>query len=404
MIRILACVATLALVGLAQTPAPRFITGTLNDRLVSAEGRARIELSPSSDRALPGVVDGDRVFRANTPQFRPAGAPGGLAVAFVERRLGGVIFVDANLDGRLTEDERKEHGSAKSRVSSMFGGGGAVEFAVGSSRGGLPVPFWCQVVQEPGDARLYLEFTASFRVEGHAEIGGRRTTVSLPYNVATGAVEIRRGKIGIDANGDGVIDLAGFSGPEVMFVQGERVVMRVGDRNVSFESADFATRSFVLREHPASDFVYVELRTGEPMPDFVYTDLVSGASRRFADFKGRFVLLDFWGTWCGPCVAEIPHLKAAYERFRDRGFEILGVDVEHGATPAQVRAFVRDRAISWTITSPESVKELVEQRLRIMAFPTQILVDRDGLIVNTPPGSLSGAALSSTLESLVTRR
>jgi thiol-disulfide isomerase/thioredoxin len=404
MIRILGCVAMLALVGLAQTPAPRFITGSLSDRLVSAEGRARIELTPSSDRDLPGVVDGDRVYRANTPQFRPAGARAGLAVAFVERRLGGVIFVDANLDGRLTASEGKEHGPAKSRVASLFGGGTAVEFAVRSSPGGLPLPFWCQVVQEPGDARLYLEFTASFRVEGHAEIGGRRTKVSLPYDVATGAVEIRRGKIGIDANGDGVVDLNGFSGPEVMFVQGERVVMRVGDRNVSFESADFSTRSFVLREHPPSDYVYVELRAGEPMPDFVYTDLATGASRRLGDFKGKFVLLDFWGTWCGPCVAEIPHLKAAYERFRDRGFEILGVDVEHGATPDQVRAFVQDRGIGWTITSPESVKDLVEKRLRIMAFPTQILVDRDGLIVNAAPGSLSGATLLSTLESLVTRR
>ena len=42
------------------------------------------------------------------------------------------------------------------------------------------------------------------------------------------------------------------------------------------------------------------------------------------------MLLDFWGTWCGPCIAEIPTLKAAYARFRDRGFEIVGIDYEHG--------------------------------------------------------------------------
>ena len=90
----------------AQATGMRSIAGTLDDRPVAEGGRAQIELRPSSERDLPGLKDGDRVFKINTPQFRPAGAPKGLSVAFVESGERGFLFVDVNLDGRLTESER----------------------------------------------------------------------------------------------------------------------------------------------------------------------------------------------------------------------------------------------------------------------------------------------------------
>ncbi|MGE5835677.1 MAG: TlpA family protein disulfide reductase [Acidobacteriota bacterium] len=392
MIRLLQLSTCLALVAGVQNPAPKFITGTFNENLTS-EGMAQIELRLSTSRDLPGIDDDDRVFKANTPQFRPPGAPDGLAVAFVETKTGTLLFVDVDRDGRFTERERFEYGTATQPVPPR-----EVTIDLPPVHPGDPtIAFRCRVV---GLVQHFLQFTAGFRAEGYADIGGRRTLVSLPFNVGSGTVGIRRGMIGVDANGDGRIDFAGLSGSEAMFANGDRVMFHVGDHYVSFESADFSARTFVLREHAAEEYVFIEVRAGEPLPDFAFTDF-NGRARRLSEFKGKYVLLDFWGTWCGPCVAEIPTLKAADARFRDRGFEILGIDYEHGEiTPAvrdSVHSFLKAHDVPWTNATPDSVKELVENRLRILGFPTHLLLDRAGRVVSL---ATTGSGSSDLLDAL----
>jgi hypothetical protein len=60
----------------------------------------------------------------------------------------------------------------------------------------------------------------------------------------------------------------------------------------SIESADFATHALLLREHEAEEYVYIEVRPGEPLPDFTFTDF-EGRTRKLSDFRGKFLLLDF---------------------------------------------------------------------------------------------------------------
>jgi hypothetical protein len=97
-------------------------------------------------------------------------------------------------------------------------------------------------------------------------------------------------------------------------------------------------------------------------------------------------------------------MKAAYDRFRERGFEILGIDYEYKATTETVRALLNEKKVDWPNATPESVKDLVEKRFRIMGFPTLILLDRDGVVIEHRPPELSGKRLMSTLERLLTTR
>ena len=173
-------------------------------------------------------------------------------------------------------------------------------------------------------------------------------------------------------------------------------MFRLGSRYVSFESADRASGVFTLRAHPRADYARIELVVGQQMTDFRFRDF-EGHERRLSDFRGKFLLLDFWGTWCGPCVRAIPDLKAAYEKFRERGFEILGVD--HRDEFEEVRAFVAEREMDWPEVRPEDGDSLVRERFRIIAYPTYVLLDPEGTIVFV--GHALQGALLQTLEEVL---
>jgi len=373
-----------------QAAEPQRIKGTFT-RLTAEAAFTQFELSPSQDRNLPGVRPDDRVYRATLPQFRIAGATMGLPVAFVETASGGFLFVDANFDGKLTEDERVS-AAPQSFVNSRD------SITIDLKRANSPVlPLKCGVISRDlnGESRRYLMYAPSFRAEGYADIGGTRTLIGLPYSIARADVDIRRGMIGIDLNNDGRIERDFLVAGESSFVNDEALVFKVHDRYVSFESADFTAGSFVLREHGAEDYVMVALKVGIAPPDFPFTDQ-RGVAGNLSDFKGKYLLLDFWGTWCKPCVAEIPDLKDIYARFRDRGFEILGMDQE--MTAAAPVTFLADHGMTWRNTAPASVDDLIRKRFRIMAFPTHILLDPNGVIVEFP---LNTRDLTSTLNRLL---
>jgi thiol:disulfide interchange protein DsbD len=69
------------------------------------------------------------------------------------------------------------------------------------------------------------------------------------------------------------------------------------------------------------------LAVGAMVPDFDFTDF-TGKTRHFSEYRGRYLLLDFWASWCSPCLADIPHLQESYLKYRARGFAIVGMDSE----------------------------------------------------------------------------
>ncbi len=120
-----------------------------------------------------------------------------------------------------------------------------------------------------------------------------------------------------------------------------------------------------------------------------------------SEFRGRYVLLDFWGSWCAPCRAELPFAKDAYARFRSRGFEIVGLNYERGATPAEVRKVLMNNGVQWTFSTADSVRDLITTRFRIESFPTVILIGPDSMVIEARSGSLHGAQLARTLDRIL---
>ncbi|GGH63277.1 thiol-disulfide isomerase/thioredoxin [Filimonas zeae] len=146
------------------------------------------------------------------------------------------------------------------------------------------------------------------------------------------------------------------------------------------------------------------IRDGGPAPDFAKPD-INGKSVKLSDFRGKYVLLDFWGSWCAPCRAANPHLKELYAQYAAKGFEIVGVASEKVSGQEQAekmwKAAVEKDGLTWTnlLNNEKEMQQDVTAMYSIEGYPTQILLDKEGKIIARWLGA-AGAQLDDKLKAL----
>ena len=152
-------------------------------------------------------------------------------------------------------------------------------------------------------------------------------------------------------------------------------VLDLGGATYRLEHVTPGGERLVLSRAPEA---LVGLRTGMEAPDVAALTL-AGDSLRLSDLRGRHVLLEFWGTWCGPCLGEVPNLKEAYAAYGADRLEIVGVANDDAQA---VSDFVAEHEMAW----PQIVQDADEDRavldaFRIQGYPTTLLLGPDGRIV-----------------------
>lgn len=131
-----------------------------------------------------------------------------------------------------------------------------------------------------------------------------------------------------------------------------------------------------------------------------WTDL-DGKIWSAADLEGQVVLLDFWATWCAPCLAELPNLRRLDERFSSRGLVILGIALDT-IDRRRLHSFLRRHDITWPqVHEPRGTESQAARRFRVEAVPSTLLIDPSGRVVAR---DLRGRALEVTVEALIGMR
>jgi thiol-disulfide isomerase/thioredoxin len=188
--------------------------------------------------------------------------------------------------------------------------------------------------------------------------------------------------------------------PALVYLLG---IYPIGKDNAFFESSlskllatypQLAEAKQLKKEYLEQNALKNALKTGSEIPGIVYND-PNGKSIDIKSFKGKYVLIDFWASWCGPCRKAIPEIKTLYSQYKEKGFEVFSVSVD--TDNAAWRKAMAEEAMPWTqVLSPNKNKTLAD--FMIIGIPTLYLVDREGKIVEKYTGFSS--KLKSQLEGI----
>jgi thiol-disulfide isomerase/thioredoxin len=244
--------------------------------------------------------------------------------------------------------------------------------------------------RQPKDPALLhgMSYNFNFIAAGSVDVGGKSLALTFAPRPAELAIDLTTCRISVDANFNGKMEA---SLGESENPSGKIPVFRVGDRYLSPKSVDMASGEIVFEDRPASDYTRFAANPGELMPDFAFVDL-EGGRRKLSDYRGKYVLLDFWGTWCGPCIAEMRHLDPLYAKYQPKGFEVIGMIMEKtsGRLTAEqyaediqkVKAFIAKAGHKWVQATQESIERVALDVIHVNSYPTCILLGPDGRVIS----------------------
>ena len=190
----------------------------------------------------------------------------------------------------------------------------------------------------------------------------------------------------------------------------KRVILWTALTGLVFVSAYLGNRLFHFRQDEAVHSSTEQ--TGNPMqaaaaaqivgrhrPEFSLPDL-DGRQRSITEWDGKVVALNFWATWCPPCLKEVPEFVSLQEKYRAQGLQFIGIALQK---PEEVREFVAEHKVNYPILAGElEVIKLAEAYgNNIGALPYTVIIDRNGQIAHVKPGVLPTEEAESIISGLL---
>lgn len=138
-------------------------------------------------------------------------------------------------------------------------------------------------------------------------------------------------------------------------------------------------------------------REGSMAPHFTLTGL-DGKTYELSDYRGKPMLINFWGSWCEPCVREMPAIQRQYEKWKDQGLVVLGVNLDE--SKVTVQSFVKQNGVTFPILFDKELR--MRDRYAVRYYPTTFYVDAGGKIVKIAPIEMTEEFIEQTIRPLLT--
>ena len=321
------------------------------------------------------------------------------------------LYVDANGNGDLTDDP------AAQWTKRAYKGRGGEDFAQYQGTASVALPGAGPVSlgvyrfdkRDPLRAQLKdtLLYYGDYAREGEVKLGAKSYKVLLHDRMATGDF---RGKL--TERGSGVMFLIDVNSNGRFDARGEAydISKPFNIDGTTYEIKNVVASGATLEIVKSAQTVEQIL----PPPDLgvgnkalaFETKTTDGKAISFPNsYKGKLVLLDFWATWCGPCIRELPHLTAAYEKFHAQGLEVLGISLDQANAEQKLASFTKEHKMPWAqVYDGKFWQAAVAQKYGVDSIPRAYLVDGDTGEIVASGQSLRGAQLEATIQKALAGR
>ncbi len=324
------------------------------------------------------------------------------------------LFVDANGNSDLRDDPptvwtSRPYKSPDGQDRTDYVGGANVKIDYGKHSAILHLAMYRFDKNDPDPSRAELKdilfYYSDYAREGEITLGNKKYRALLTDNLTTGDfrgrgnARVSGAELFIDKNGDGKFDRS-YEAFDV------RKPFNIGGTTYEIAGLTAAGDRFTIRK---STKTVAELqaapRAGEQALAFKARTTAGQEVDFPAGYKGKLVLLEFWATWCGPCLTEVPSLAAAYQKLHPRGLEVIGISLDQARAAGKLADFTRDKNMPWPeIYDGKFWEADIAKLYNVRAIPQAFLVDGETGEILAAGVTLRGNELEKIVEQFLAKK